>query len=211
MKPVMKPEMKDERATTIYVVRHGRTTLNAQGRFRGLADPPMDETGLAEAEAVAARITARPDAFRPLAAIATSRLVRARQTAEAIGLAAGREPFVLDELIDLDHGRWQGLTPDEARALDPDEYRRFRRDPRSASAPGGEALADVEARMRSAIRSLATRYPGEEMVAVSHEMPIRLLVSGLRGLDGSQVWEFDLPTASVTTLIHTAESGWSAD
>ena len=88
--------------------------------------------------------------------------MRARQTAEAIGLAAGREPFVLDELLDLDHGRWQGLTPDEAQALDPDEYQRFRRDPRSATAPGGEPMADVEARMRSAIRSLATRYPGEE-------------------------------------------------
>ncbi len=207
----MKPAMNDERATTIYVVRHGRTTLNAQGRFRGLADPPLDEIGLAEADAVAALIAAGPNAHRPLAAIATSRLVRARQTAEAIGLAAGREPFVLDELLDLDHGHWQGLTPDEAQALDPDEYQLFRRDPRSATAPGGEAMADVEARMRSAMRSLATRYPGEEMVAVSHEIPIRLLVSGLRGLDGPQVWEFDLPTASVTTLIHRVASGWSAD
>lgn len=199
-----------ERATTIYVVRHGRTTLNAEGRFRGLADPPLDEIGLAEADAVAAFIAERPDAKRPLAAIATSRLVRARQTAEAIGLAAGREPFVLDELIDLDHGLWQGLTPDEARALDPEGYERFRQDPRGATTPGGEALASAETRMRSALRTLSARYPGEEMVAVSHEIPIRLLVSGVRGLDGPAVWEFELPTASVTTLVRKGDGGWTA-
>jgi broad specificity phosphatase PhoE len=206
----MAPGLETERATVIYVVRHGRTTLNAQGRFRGLADPPLDETGLAEADAVAALIAARPSDGRPLAAIATSRLLRARQTAEAIGLAAGREPFVLDELVDLDHGLWQGLTPEEAQALDPDGYQRFRQDPRSAAAPGGESLAAVEVRMRSALRSLSTRYPGEEMVAVSHEIPIRLLVSALRGLEGPTVWEFDLPTASVTTLVRKADGGWEA-
>ena len=205
----MRAGLPTERGTIIYVVRHGRTTLNAQGRFRGLADPPLDETGLAEAEAVAALIASRPAAPRPLAAIATSPLVRARQTAEAIGLAAGREPFVLDELLDLDHGLWQGLTPDEAQALDPDAYRLFRSDPRKAKAPGGEALADAEARMRSALRSLSTRYPGEEIVAVSHEIPIRLLLSGVRGLDGPQVWEFELPTASVMTLVRMAEGGWA--
>ena len=202
--------METERATTVFLVRHGRTALNAQGRFRGLADPPLDETGLSEAEAAAAVIATRPNANRPLAAIATSRLIRARQTAEAIGLAAGREPFVLDELLDLDHGRWQGLTPDEAKAIDPAAYERFRHDPRGCTPPGGEALADVEARMRSALRSLASRYPGEDMVAVSHEIPIRLLVSGLRGVDGPAIWELDLPTASVTTLIRSVEGGWAA-
>ena len=201
--------MTAERATTIHVVRHGRTALNAQGRFRGLADPPLDEIGLAEADAVAALISSRTGSARSLAAIATSRLVRARQTAEAIGLAAGREPFVMDELLDLDHGSWQGLTPGEAQARHPEAYRRFRQDPRKTTAPGGEALAGVEARMRSALRILSTRYPGEEMVAVSHEIPIRLLLSGLRGIDGPGVWEFELPTAAVTTLIRKAEGDWT--
>jgi broad specificity phosphatase PhoE len=86
--------MAIERVTTVLLVRHGRTALNAQGRFRGLTDPPLDEMGMAEAEEAARSILAR-SRDRPIAALATSPLARARQTAESIGLAiaAGSLPF----------------------------------------------------------------------------------------------------------------------
>jgi ribonuclease H / adenosylcobalamin/alpha-ribazole phosphatase len=198
-----------ERLTTVLVVRHGRTALNAQGRFRGRQDPPLDEVGLAEVEETAASIAARPGG-RPVAAIATSPLARARQTAETIGLATGREPFVLEELNDLDHGAWSGLTAEEARERDPQEYELFRRDPRSSVPPGGESLAEVERRMRGAIASLAARYPGEDVVAVSHEIPIRLLLSGINEVDGSGVWDIELPTASVNVLVRGTDGDWAA-
>lgn len=201
--------MAVERATTVLVVRHGRTALNAQGRFRGLADPPLDEVGLAEAEEAAGSIGARSVSDRSIAAIATSPLARARQTAESIGLVIGREPFVMRELLDLDHGAWEGLTADEAHARDPLEYQRFRDDPRASRPPDGEPLAEVEHRMRAAVASLAARYPGEEVVAVSHEIPIRLLLSGLRDVDGRGVWAFDLPTASISAVTRDRDGAWA--
>ena len=211
--------MTVERATTVLVVRHGRTALNAQGRFRGLADPPLDEIGLAEVDETARSIAARPktgqpetgqpESERPIAAIATSPLARARQTAESIGVVTGREPFVMRELLDLDHGAWEGLTADEARARDPLEYERFRDDPRASRPPGGEPLGEVEHRMRTALASLAARYPGEEVVAVSHEIPIRLLLSGLRDVDGRAVWAFDLSTASITPVTRERDGTWA--
>ena len=193
-----------DRVVTVHVVRHGRTALNAQGRFRGRQDPPLDDVGLAEVEAAADTL-----AGRPIADIASSPLRRARQTAEAFGLVAGREPFALTDLLDLDHGEWEGLTPAEAEERDPEEYARFRSDPRASTPPGGEPLAQAERRMRAALGLLAWRYPGEEIVAVSHEIPIRLLLSRWRGIDGADVWAFPLPTASVTLVTRGAGGRWT--
>jgi broad specificity phosphatase PhoE len=186
--------MSDDDAL-VHVVRHGRTALNAEGRFRGLADPPLDDTGLAEVERTAAQL-----AGRTIASVSTSRLLRARQTADAFAALTGVKPSVDPGLLDLDMGMWQGLTPEEAAARDPAAFEIYRNDPRSASTPEGERLAVVERRVRSAIEALAVAHPGDEVVAVSHEAPIKLLVSGILGVDGRGVWELDLPTASLTTL-----------
>jgi broad specificity phosphatase PhoE len=186
--------MSDDDAL-VHVVRHGRTALNAEGRFRGLADPPLDDAGLAEVERTAARLAGRTIAF-----VATSRLLRARQTADAVATVTGVKPSVDPGLLDLDMGVWQGLTPGQAADLDPDAFETYRTDPRSASTPGGERLAVVERRVRSAVEALSAAHPGGEVVAVSHEAPIKLLISGVLGVDGRAVWELDLPTASLTTL-----------
>ena len=92
--------MTDE--TTVHVIRHGRTALNAQGRFRGLEDVPLDAHGLAEAEAVASNLS-----VRPIVAITHSPLSRARQTAEAVGRALGLDlaPIRASEMPTSEPGR----------------------------------------------------------------------------------------------------------
>jgi len=182
-------------STTVHVVRHGRTALNATGRFRGLADPRLDDVGLDEAEHTASAL-----AGRPLVAVATSPLLRAVQTAEEIADLHRLTPFAMHELVDLDHGAWTGLTPDEAEARDPELYQRFREDPRACTLPGGEHVAAVERRMHMALEVLAMRHAGEEVAAVSHEIPIRLLWSGLTDIEGSAMWDLTLPTAGVLTI-----------
>jgi broad specificity phosphatase PhoE len=138
---------------------------------------------------------------RPIAAIATSPLLRARQTAEAIAHVVGIESTIERGLIDADMGRWQGLTREEAAARDPAEYERYRVDPRRSVIPGGDTVAAVEERVRATIQELADAHDELEIVVVSHELPIRLMVSAARGPDGPGVWELDLPTASMTSLI----------
>jgi broad specificity phosphatase PhoE len=110
-----------------------------------------------------------------------------------------------DDLIDLDHGRWEGLTPEEAAGRDPAGFHRFRQDPRSATSPGGERMADVEARVPSALRSIAVRHEGESFAAVSHEIPIRL-VAALTEIEGAGFWDVRVPTGSVTRLGHEGGS-----
>lgn len=94
--------------TRIILVRHGQTKWNVVERFRGRSDIPLDETGLAQAEALGLRV---PRNFKP-DAIYTSPLTRARQTAEAIAKRCGIPCRDHPGLVDIDYGQWQGLTPD---------------------------------------------------------------------------------------------------
>jgi probable phosphoglycerate mutase len=182
-------------STTIYLVRHGRTALNAQGRFRGRNDVPLDDRGFVDA-AEAARALAGAG----IRAVYASPLLRTRQTAEFVARASNASVETEPDLIDLDHGRWEGLRPEEAAARDPEAFARFREDPRHAEAPGGERLADVERRVVGALERIGARHDGSVCAAVSHEIPIRLVIAHLRDLPGPAMWGTELPTGSVTEL-----------
>ena len=91
--------------TVVYLVRHGQTPLNESGVLRGLADPPLDETGRRQAERLGAALGPRG-----LAAVFSSPLVRARQTAQPVGDQAGLEVAVDQCLLDRDYGPWTGIS-----------------------------------------------------------------------------------------------------
>lgn len=181
----------------VYLVRHGRTMLNAEGRFRGRLDPPLDDVGYLDAARAAHELK---DAG--LVAVYTSPLRRAAQTAKFVASAANVRCVVEPALIDLDQGVWQGLTAAEARKHDPEEFRRFREAPDIATPPGGEALKDVERRVTEALRRLSARHAGAPIAAVSNEIPMRLVVWRAAQLPPPQtMWDLALPTGSVTELL----------
>lgn len=181
--------------TTMYLVRHGQTVLNAQGRFRGRQDPPLDETGFAEARAAAASL-----AGRPLAEVYSGPLLRTRHTAESIGARAGVPISIEHRLIDLDYGDWDNLTEAQAEALAPQAWKIFKEDPRACVAPNGESLADLEDRVSEAVLQIAERHAGEHVVAVSHDLPILVALARISDLRGPETWRVRVPTGSVTRL-----------
>jgi probable phosphoglycerate mutase len=185
-------------SATVYLVRHGRTALNAEGRFRGRANPPLDEEGAREARAAAARLSGSG-----LAAVYASPLLRARQTAEAVAAAAGLAVAEAPELIDIDYGEWEALTPAEAAAKDPSAFATFMDRPLEAAVPGGEAVASVAERIMRTLHALARARDGGAVAAVSHELPIRLAVAAARGIEGGALWRIDLPTGAVMPLAVT--------
>src|SRR3990167_8526032 len=97
--------------TLIILVRHGQTEWNRVERFRGRADVPLNEVGLAQAEATGQRVAAE---WHP-AAIYTSPLSRSVKTTEAIARHFGLAVQTHPGLADIDYGQGQGLTPDEDR------------------------------------------------------------------------------------------------
>jgi broad specificity phosphatase PhoE len=99
------------RCTLVYLVRHGQTPLNESGVLRGLADPPLDETGRRQAARLGAALGSRG-----LAAVFSSPLLRARQTAQPVSERAGLEVAVDQCLLDRDYGPWTGISRESVTA-----------------------------------------------------------------------------------------------
>ena len=134
--------------TTIYLARHGETDWNAQARWQGHADTPLNERGRTQAQALAGRLAAVP-----FAAAYASDLRRARETAEIV--VDGRDlPLRIDpRLREIDVGSWQGLTNDEIAGLERTD---------------GETLEAFRARVLGALESIAAEHDGATVLVVAH-------------------------------------------
>ena len=178
---------------SIIIVRHGRTEFNATGRLQGRTDNPLDEVGLAQAEAVAAYL--QPELL-PDALFVCSPLLRARQTATAIVDRVGSSFDIDDRWIELDYGSYEGLRQAEVPA---NVWREWRSDSDFA-APQGESLNQVQERVAQACDDLAQRLDGRTAVVVSHVSPIKSAVAWALGVDVSVGWKTQLVTASITRI-----------
>jgi broad specificity phosphatase PhoE len=182
-------------AARIYLVRHGRTVMNAEVRFRGRLEVPLDAVGRAEALAVARRLTEVG-----LSAAYTSPLARAREVAMAIAAASQLERVDDEEgLTNLDYGVWEGLTKEECAAHDPEAFRLYADEPEQAICPDGEALAVAADRVVEALREIGMRHPGKSIAAVTHGAMVRLAVLRIAGPTIGD-WQFKLPTGSATVF-----------
>jgi probable phosphoglycerate mutase len=143
-----------EHVTRVYLARHGRTALNAEGRLRGLSDPPLDEVGGAEAGRLAGVLAARH-----LTVVVSSPLQRALATAHAIGAAAGVPTRTDVRLNDRDYGPQTGLhrADVEGRYGSVD------------SAPGVEPLAALAERTLRGFLELVSELESGPVVMVSHD------------------------------------------
>jgi len=150
---------------TLVLVRHGETTAIAEGRFQGQSPVPLSPLGRRQAERVAARLAAAhesPALPVPVGApseIVHSPLVRTTETARAVSSALdGRVALRPDDgLLEIDQGDWEGRLASEIVERWGDEIRTWRLRPTEAHAPGGEGLAEVQTRLKPALRSLLER------------------------------------------------------
>lgn len=182
--------------TQIILVRHGQTEWNRVERFRGRADVPLNETGLAQAEAAGRRIAAT---WQPVA-VYSSPLSRARRTAEAIARPLNLRPESTPGLVDIDYGEWQGLTPDEARQRWPDEVQAWYESPHTARIPGGETLPALQARAMAAVLELAARHAGRTIVLVSHTVVNRAILLGALGAGLECFWRLRQDNGALNVL-----------
>ena len=155
----------------LILVRHGQTESNKLGRIQGINDSPLTGVGRKQAEA-AARALISDAPF----ALYSSPLRRALQTAKAIGSLAGVQPVEVKQLIEMDVGKFEGLSGPQLRERFPDVMSSWDNDPASTVMPGGESLHDVRDRAWPAIRSLAERHESETVVAVTHNFTIHTIV-----------------------------------
>lgn len=181
--------------TRVILIRHGQTAWNLGAgaeRFRGRTDLALDETGHAQANAVAERLSSEP-----IAALYASPLLRAQQTlaplADRLGLSV--EPHA--GLLDINYGEWQGLTHAEVAAAFPDDYEQWRSTPGRVGFPSGESLANVQARLRALLDELAARHPGQTAALVGHQIVNKVAVCTLLGLDLDQIGRIQQDTCGL--------------
>jgi broad specificity phosphatase PhoE len=178
---------------TLYMVRHGTTTMNVENRYRGRRDVPLDAQGYQDAV----------DAARFLSgvgvkAVYTGPLRRTIATAQIIADEV-RVPDIriLHGLNNLDYGAWEGLTSGEAQMYDPKAFETYRTSPSTAVCPAGERLRDAQRRVLDAISLMASRHRGEIVVAVTHAVMIRLAVAATQPVEGEQ-WRIPLSRGSLS-------------
>jgi broad specificity phosphatase PhoE len=160
-------------------VRHGETDWNLGNRFQGRADPPLNETGRAQARELAATL-----AGRSFAAVYSSPLRRAFETAEIVAESHGLRPVAVEGLREVDVGAWQGLTRDEVEERFPDQFERW-----IAFGQGwddGESYEQMGRRVVATLLEVAGRHKGETVLAVTHGGPIRAALAAARGVSHSE-------------------------
>jgi probable phosphoglycerate mutase len=162
----------------IYLVRHGQTAFNAEGRLQGHVDSPLTELGRAQATQAGAalkRLTGGGEGWR----IISSPLGRARDTAEAIRAALAASEVEIDaRLIELSWGDWDGGLRADLKARHPEA---FDETGWAFTAAIGEAYEAAQARLRDWLSTLPPE-PERRIIAVSHGVAGRLLRGVYAGL-----------------------------
>jgi broad specificity phosphatase PhoE len=162
-------------ATTVFLVRHGVTEWDQEGRVLGQRDLPLTDVGQAQAEAAAELL-----AGQAIVDVVSSPLLRCVSTAERIAAKHQLQPARDIRLTDFQVGPWAGMTHDEV-ARDP-LYQRFIANPLSEQIPGGETLHDILERALRAMEQAMRSVPaGESIAIVTHAGIIRVLLTHYLG------------------------------
>lgn len=160
------------------------------GRAEGIH---LDETGQAQAAELPTRLGALP-----IDAIYSSPLERARETAVPLARSRSLEPRTLDDLIEVDFGRWTGATLDEL-ASEP-VWRRFNSWRSITRIPQGEHAAEVQLRGIRAIETIRATHPDGTVVVVSHADLIRAVLAYYLGMPLDHVLRLEIAPASISVL-----------
>lgn len=178
-------------AVNIVLVRHGQTSWNAEQRFLGQSDIPLDAVGHAQARALGGVLAGR------FSRVYSSPLVRARATAEALN-----QPLAFDaRLAELDQGALEGLRGEEAIARFPDFFRAWATDPAQVVVPGGESLLALQTRALAALDEIvAAAAPGDEIAVVTHQLVIASVTCWALGEPLSRWRAHGVPNVGLTVL-----------
>jgi broad specificity phosphatase PhoE len=160
----------------IHLARHGQTAYNAEGRFQGHLPVPLNETGRAQAEALAEVV-----AGIEVRTLVCSPLLRARETAAVVAARIGLEPEEDARFAETDTGDWTDRSFAEISAEDPDGFRRYQISDPTFRYPGGESFAEQSDRVQAGLADLRARTADLPALVVCHRGCIRLALAVATG------------------------------
>ena len=177
------------------MVRHGETMWNKENRVLGHTEIELNEKGRKQAERLALALK-----DETLAAIYSSPLRRARETAEEIARFHGLEVVTDDGLKEVDAGELDGLTFQEMMERYGDFLKEWVKDEPSLRMPGGESIAELQQRTWPAVERMVRDHPDGIVILVSHAFAILSIICKAIGLSLSHFRRLRLSTASISIL-----------
>lgn len=184
----------------IIFIRPGETDWNKQERWQGWVATPLNAHGREQAEALARFIRSIG-----MAALYSSDLRRAKETAEILCRTSGLTPILDERLRERNIGLWQGLTLDEMQTWYAAEYATMLNDVDNYRVPLGESRNDVRARMRAAFDDVLRQSLGETVGVLTHTTALKVLMEEL--IPGYNSLNTTIGNTSVTT-IRRKDEGW---
>jgi probable phosphoglycerate mutase len=182
--------------TTVYLVRHGETEWNKEGKFQGCTDIHLSDNGMNQAGYLKEALKDQFDL------IYTSPLKRAVHTAEIICEdEKNQKPIILTDIREIAFGEWEGLTIHQIREQYPKEYKVWRYDDENANLVGGDlSIKNASIRAKNTILSLVREFPGKRIAIVAHGGIIKASLIGIFDWKMSMYHKFFLGNTSITKL-----------
>ena len=198
----------DQQATRILAIRHGETAWNVDGRIQGQLDVPLNEMGRWQVHRLALAV-----ADDDIAAVYSSDLLRALETAQAVSRGCGLRVVTDVGLRERGFGEFEGLSHTEINTRWPEMGERWRRRDPTFGAPGGETLTKFFERSVATATRLAAQHPGQTIALVAHGgvMDCLYRAASRVALDAPRSWQ--LGNAAINRLLYTPQGftlvGWS--
>lgn len=169
---------------TLLLIRHGETDWNVEGRYQGQAGPGLNARGREQAHELAGLL-----ATQPVDMIYSSDLPRSMETALIIGESLNLPVRSDPRLRELHQGAWQEMLYLDIKQQYEDKLQAFRRAPLIYSPPGGETLEQVTRRVLEALDDIAAQHPDQQIVVVTHKLPMAIVRCLLAGEGPARVWD----------------------
>lgn len=185
----------------IYLIRHGQTDWNLEGKIQGRHDVSLNKTGLKQAELLAMGMDKRP-----VVQIFSSRQKRALETAQAVGRRQHVAVTVIDGLEEVEFGEWEGKTWDEISREYPEEFKVWCTEPAEIVPPGGESRPQIYRRIGNALNEILRRSRGD-IAIVSHGAALAYMVSLMLEKELGDHDEIIVKNASISTVEYDRETG----
>jgi len=192
--------------TRFIVVRHGETQWNIAARIQGHGDSALTDSGIAQADAIAQRLTTEP-----FDVLVSSDLGRAMQTAGRISAATGREVVPDARFRERSFGCAEGLTYDELHKRFPDAFGRHLHDnDPDFRLPESETRREFYVRIADAFEALANEHAGKQVAVVCHGGVLAALYRHIHGIAASQPASVEIPNAAYNRVLRES-SQWTIE
>jgi alpha-ribazole phosphatase/probable phosphoglycerate mutase len=184
--------------TRFWLIRHGEPAEQARGRCYGSLDVALSGAGRAQIARVAEYLKREP-----IAAIYSSPLSRALESARILADALSRPIELAPDLREIGFGDFEGLRYEEIEARYPDLYRQWMEAPTEVRAPNGESFSELRVRVLRAFETIQREREGETVAIVSHAGVNRVLIAWALEMPGQCLFRLAQDYAAINLLTLT--------